>query len=173
MKKIILLLAAMLMCGAQASAAELVAVSEWKYMSYSFGAEDSDDTIIGGIRLFKEDELLSPTNPSAENENCSYISNTAKSDASVYRTKKGGADCMAAVKHYCPQRAEEKRVVSGYIYFDAGSDITPEDKELTFEVEYFDEGTDKFGILYENENSGLSRIDIARTGTNQWKKVKK
>lgn len=173
MKKIILLLAAMLMCGAQASAAELDAVSEWKYMSYSFGTEDSDDIIIGGIRLFKEDELLSPVNPSEENENCSYISNTAKSDASVYRTKKGGADCMAAVKHYCPQREKGKRIVPGYIYFDAGSDITPEDKELTFEVEYFDEGTDKFGILYENENSGLSRIDIARTGTNQWKKVKK
>ena len=43
------------------------AVPEWLYASYSFGTNTEDDTIIGGMRLYKGENVVYPTAPTEEN----------------------------------------------------------------------------------------------------------
>ena len=145
------------------------AVPEWLYASYSFGTNTEDDTIIGGMRLYKGENVVYPTAPTEENGGCSYRIDGVDNDASMCRTVKGDRACAAAVRHYCPGRPEGKRVVSGYIYFDAGRNFTPADRELTFEIEYFDEGTDSFQLMYVNGEETVDTVEVERTDTKTWK----
>lgn len=160
-----------LMCAFSAARAQVNL--NGSYASYSFGESSSGDTVIGGLRLYGSDSAIESAAPSEESGNCSYIARSAGDDASYLRTSAGGRSAAAAVRHWCPLRTEGKRDIPGYLYFDAGACFTAENRELTVEIEYFDEGTKPFGLLYVNSaDGGLERVSIARTGTGKWRTKK-
>jgi hypothetical protein len=151
---------------------DIEAISQWLYASYSFGTDINDDTVIGGMKLYKGEDIVYPVESSEENGWCGYRIDNVTHDSSMYRTEKENRSCAAAVKHYCSARSEDKRIVGGYIYFDAGKNFTVNDRNLTFEIEYFDEGTRNFGIRYVNGEDTFGVIEISRSDTKKWKTEK-
>ncbi|WP_158560383.1 Ig-like domain-containing protein [Paenibacillus contaminans] len=60
-------------------------------------------------------------------------------------------------------------VPSGYMYFAVDRDyLTEDDRDVTIEVTYFDEGTTSFALEYESASSAPVSLQVSRTGTNKW-----
>lgn len=142
------------------------------YCSVSFGDSPSDDTVISGLKLYGADKLIESAAPGDETEGLAYVSKNETTDASMLRTSIGGKSCIAAVKHYCPKRAEGKRIADGYIYFCAPDFITPEDNKLIIEVDFFDSGSGVFFVRYVNGEGTTEKYTVPCRNTNKWVKYK-
>lgn len=142
------------------------------YCSVSFGDSPSDDTVISGLKLYGADKLIESAAPGDETEGLAYVSKNETTDASMLRTSIGGKSCIAAVKHYCPKRAEGKRIADGYIYFCVPDFITPEDNKLIIEVDFFDSGSGVFFVRYVNGEGTTEKYTVPCRNTNKWVKYK-
>ena len=148
-----------------AGAEEARIISQWLYSSYSFGADAEDDTVIGGMRLYGGDDLIVQDNA----QECGYTAPSVRGDSAFMRAQRDKRPCVAIMRHYCPLRPEGKQTVEGYLYFDAGPGFGINDRELTFEIEYFDDRNKPLKLRYVNSENSLATADILCEGTGRWR----
>lgn len=89
-------------------------------------------------------------------------------DAAYMATEIGGEKALMVVKH---KRASG--IVSGNLYFELGSEFKTTEKSMRITLDYYDNSTDDFRILYSKaageKTSTLAAYGIRRGGTNTWK----
>ena len=139
------------------------------YSSYTFGDGLDNDTSAGGVKFYGE-LAIKPVEPSEETSNLAWVTYDGTSDIGTYRTEIGGSPCVFSTTYSRPKRTDNP-VTSGFICFDASPNITTSDRDLTFEIEYFDQGTNPFSFTYVNgpNNGNFKIVSIPRTGTDTWK----
>ncbi len=139
------------------------------YSDYSFAGSLDSDTTTGSVKFYGE-LAIEPVEPSEETSNLAWVTYDGTSDIGTYRTEIGGSPCVFSTTYSRPKRTDNP-VTPGFICFDASPNITTSDRELTFEIEYFDQGTENFSFTYVNgpNNGNFKIVSVPRTGTNTWK----
>ena len=139
------------------------------YSDYSFAGSLDSDTTTGSVKFYGA-LAIEPVEPSEETSNLAWVTYDGTSDIGTYRTEIGGSPCVFSTTYSRPKRTDNP-VTPGFICFDASPNITTSDRELTFEIEYFDQGTENFSFTYVNgpNNGNFKIVSVPRTGTNTWK----
>ena len=135
--------------------------TEYDYTLYL--PDDTDGWSAAGI--------TEETVAAAQANNCKYVSQ-AKDGAWNYSTAadKTGLtkDVWYTTRNY--RNTGSYRVIGGNIYFGLNNAIiTPTDKNLTFFIEYFDEGTADMVLRYCTGGKTNNPIVISRTNSMEWK----
>lgn len=141
------------------------------YLEYLIGGEDmSDDTSVGDITYAsKISNILYQVTPSAANQNCSWQADGQIADWGGKRMQVDGEWCVMTTKYFRIDRPNSP-IGHGNMPFALGSSFTTDYNQAVFEVDYYDNSTNGFSVVYMNSADAktTSAVNFARTGTNTW-----
>lgn len=152
-----------------AHAADLASAEPAVYTSYTFADTLANDKAEGGI-TFYSGMTLEACEPSADTQNLAWISRDGTGDFAVMRTEKDSKPCVFTTTFCRPQR-KDRPVTDGFVCFETGSKITTANKNLSFDIDYFDDIEGDLSLLYVNGSTtgNFGRANTVKTGSGEWK----
>ena len=140
------------------------------YLEYTIGGEDmSSDTAVGDITYATNiPNALYEVVPSDANMYCGWQADGDIGDWGAKRLQVDGEWCAMIVKYF---RKDRNSVAWANMPFALGSSFSEQHNQAVFEVDYYDNGTNSFEIIYMNTatEKTTSKVSVARTGTDTWK----
>ena len=142
------------------------------YLEYKIGGQTmAEDTAIGDIKYTTNiPDVLYSIEPSAANRNMKWAADGQVADWGAKRVEIGGYWASMTAPYFRKDRPSSA-YAAGNMPFSLGNSFTTDYNQAVFEVEFYDNGTSPFGIIYMNAETGTttSGVSIARTGTDTWR----